>query len=305
MNPWCFWNAWLRSEYHSPERSRCDSARTSSREDRPDDMDRWHARPTSRPSPQRSSAVLDGPRTRGSRVIVGVDGGSTGWDALAWAAAEASTSGRAIEIVHVVSWTAYLDAFSMLPIDLSANVFAGAQVLDEARHLAQEIDSTLSIETTLRTGIDVAGELLGVADHDSLIVIGRSRRTSGTRPRSVALSLIRRSRCRLTIVTLSAEGGTRNVGQVVALLSDDSADAEVRRVGRMEADRRGAQLTLTSLHGGVLAWAGASLTLVGVPRPDRPGLRLPPAVRHAVDTATAPLAIVPSFPMARISGRAI
>jgi nucleotide-binding universal stress UspA family protein len=58
-------------------------------------------------------------------ILVGVDGRIRGWEALAWAAAEAAAQGRPLRIVHVVEWPTASDAFALPPADRDSGASRG------------------------------------------------------------------------------------------------------------------------------------------------------------------------------------
>src|SRR4051794_7664912 len=142
-------------------------------------------------------------------VVVGIDGSTGGWDALAWAAAEARASGRPLRIVHVVEWPTLADLWPVPLLDRVVSLrSAGADLLDDGAARAREVVPHLALATQLVVEADVSEALVRVAAHASMLVLGKRR---GARPwwrrgrRRVAVAAARRSRCPVAVVELSAQ----------------------------------------------------------------------------------------------------
>jgi nucleotide-binding universal stress UspA family protein len=118
----------------------------------------------------------------GTRVVVGIDGSDTSWDALCWACGETRRlGGRTVAV--------FVDSTSNAAAATATASFSGAAVAygtiqqsmnDQAEELGDQVlaygnDHGVDV-TFVRTQGDTAKELLRIAnaDHADLLVVGRS-----------------------------------------------------------------------------------------------------------------------------------
>src|SRR4051794_18857041 len=157
-------------------------------------------------------------------VVVGIDGSTGGWDALAWAAVEARATGRPLHIVHVVEWPILADLWPVPLLDRVVSLrSAGADLLEDGAKRAREVVPHLAVAMQLAVDADVGDALVRVAADASMLVLGKRR---GARPwwrrgrRRIAVAAARRSRCPVAVVELRSQPGGALTGWVVVL--DDS-----------------------------------------------------------------------------------
>lgn len=135
------------------------------------------------------------------RIVVGVDGTDTSFEALRWAVAEARTHGAIVEAVHV---------WQMPSHGRRDDVEAAAQT-DLARAVALADVGGLShpIVKKLRCG-PVSEVLIDAARDADLVVLGRrpQARTKRLLKGSVSDSVARRARCPVVVVPSSPSGMT-------------------------------------------------------------------------------------------------
>ncbi|TQM64705.1 universal stress protein [Humibacillus xanthopallidus] len=210
------------------------------------------ASPRSRLSSEASAQASDGPkspRRQGISITVGVNGSGSGWQALDWAAAEASAHGRQLHIVHVAGRQVALDPssaalglYSVVPIPMER----GHQVLEDAVQRARRIAPDVDLTTSLRVG-DVVGRLTEADEDASLLVVGRPERRTGVASlrRSITRRIIRRSHLPVTVVALAQdpEHGP-SAGRVVIAMNDDRTAATVLQLGISAAASRGLGVTI-------------------------------------------------------------
>ncbi|GAA3394940.1 universal stress protein [Cryptosporangium minutisporangium] len=110
----------------------------------------------------------------GAPVTVGVDGSAASLHAVAWAAAQASRRGRALNLVYVNTWPAY--AYAMWPAwgppEGQDGRSAGRDVLADAARHAAEIAPSAAVTTEIVDG-GPATVLLERASESALLVVGR------------------------------------------------------------------------------------------------------------------------------------
>jgi nucleotide-binding universal stress UspA family protein len=164
-------------------------------------------------------------------VTVVVDGSTSGWDALEWAAAEASVRDHGLRIVHIVNWPWALDPFGNLTVGVGdSHVRQQAEaVLDEAVQRARSVSSSLAITTRLQMGTVIP-------ESSDLVVVGR-------RLRGRAL----RTKDSVAVVGLVGEGSRGpSTGRVVVGVDGKSGSAAALEFAFRAAERRG--LGLTVMH---------------------------------------------------------
>lgn len=113
-------------------------------------------------------------RVEGGRVLVAIDGGQAGWDALDWAAEEAAARSGTLHIGYAVTWSLPLSAWGFTYLD-EQNTATGAaadQILDEALARAHALAPSTPADATLLGGA-AAGAIPIEGRRASLIVIGR------------------------------------------------------------------------------------------------------------------------------------
>lgn len=133
--------------------------------------------------------------------MVAVNGGASGWQALDWAAAEASAHSWDLRIMHAISWPRWgLDPLGEPALDW-ANTNApdqGTLILDEAARRAQWWAPDTTTSTQLEAG-ETAASIVRASRGVDLIVVGH-RRTRRPRGRSVARTVLRLAHCPIAII---------------------------------------------------------------------------------------------------------
>jgi nucleotide-binding universal stress UspA family protein len=167
------------------------------------------------------------PRGEFESILVAVDGGAQGRDALEWAAAEAAVRNMPLRIMHAIRCpydvTELPWGTSALPWGPSAEC-AGAAVADEALARAQAIAPTVPITAHLLVGGTVES-IVREGRQDALIVVGRRVARLGSAGRSVGGQVPRKAKSPVVMVALSGEGGTpRGAGGRVAVTVGDTKD---------------------------------------------------------------------------------
>jgi nucleotide-binding universal stress UspA family protein len=237
-------------------------------------------------------------------VLVAVDGGPHSWDALVWAAADAAATRQRLRIVHVVRWGA-IDVLTPWPAgeEAARACAAGELLLRDAARRAREVAPDLELVTWLEGGAGPSPALLRAGADANVIVLGRRRdgRVFGGRfSRSVIRYIVRRARCPVVIVKLSARAAGPATGRVAVVVdSNNDQTTPALTYASAAAARRGC--AITALDAGcqdaastlAVASAGAALlVLTARPRSHTHGAVVPPAMRSLADSATAPVVIV-------------
>ncbi len=185
-------------------------------------------------------------------VTAVVDGSSYGWDALDWAAAEAAVRGRALRIVHVLTWPWSLDPFGNLTVGVAdRHVRETAQsVLDAAVERARSVAPSLQVTAELQVADQ--GTSVRPQGPDDLIVVGRQLRL-GRLDRLAAASARRlalRSSVPVIVVRLAdAESHGPSTGRVLVGLDGDAGTARILDFAFRAARRRGIGLTVLHVSG--------------------------------------------------------
>lgn len=182
-------------------------------------------------------------------VTVVVDGGPFGWDALDWAAAEAAVRGRALRIVHVVTWPWSLDPFGNLTVGVAdRHVRQTAQsVLDTAVERARSVAPSLQITAQLQVADQ--GTSVRPQGPDDLIVVGRQLRVARLATAS-ARRFALRSSVPVTVVRLvDAESHGPSTGRVLVGLDGETGTARILDFAFRAARRRGIGLTVLHASG--------------------------------------------------------
>jgi nucleotide-binding universal stress UspA family protein len=231
-------------------------------------------------------------------IVVGVDGSAAAWDALAWAAAEASATGRPLRVVYVAEWPALPDIYPTGYVDRSAALrIVGAELVADGARRAREVAPNLGVITQMAAG-DVAESLVRVAAQDAMIVLGKrraSRRWWRRHRRPTAVAVARRAHCPVAVVELMGETGSGDFAGRVVVLDDASGDeSPVMLFARGAAMRRGTEVVV--LAPGLPAPSGvtgAALVVLGVQRSERIGRRMSATATLALVAAIGPTVIVP------------
>lgn len=179
-------------------------------------------------------------------VTVVVDGSSSGWDALDWAAADADVRDRALRIVHVITWPWSLDPFGNLTVGIAdRQVRETAQsVLDEAVERARSVAPSLQITAQLQVADQ--GTSVRPRGPDDMIVVDRQLRVGRLAPGS-ARRLALRSSVPVTVVKLAdAESHGPSTGRVLVGLDGETGTRAILDFAFRAARRRG--IGLTVLH---------------------------------------------------------
>jgi nucleotide-binding universal stress UspA family protein len=207
-------------------------------------------------------------------ITVGVNGSTSGWDALDWAAAEASARGCGLQVVHAFRPAMPDEVFGMVPLDQWApeSYHVAERVLKEAVRRARAISPGLTIITALRVGGTTQSALRegrggaltvlasssrlpatshGGPQHGDVISISRWH-ALGALIRGVAeggkmAGARRRGRVSLVSVRLSTTGATGpSTGRLVVSLEGATDPEAVLAFAFRAADRR--RIDLTVLH---------------------------------------------------------
>jgi len=157
-------------------------------------------------------------------IVVAVNGGTSGWEALDWAAAEAAARRSPLRIVHVVVPLAAmfdpLGGTGPIWADPDASE-AGALVLDEAVRRARQIAPDSTVTTSLTCGT-LSAAIRAAGRDQALTVIGRSRpRRLGIA--AASLRIARRAAGPVAIVRLDGRRHSGSSAGRVVLGIDDAA----------------------------------------------------------------------------------
>jgi nucleotide-binding universal stress UspA family protein len=188
------------------------------------------------------------PGPTGHSIAVAVNGGSSGWQALDWAAAEAAARRSTLRIVHVVVpptvMSDPLGGAGPVWIDVGASE-AGALVLEEAVRRAQQITPESVVTASLTCGA-LAAAISATSHDNALTVIGRGR------PRRVGMTAASRRIARnvagpLAIVELDEERQSGpSAGRVVIGIDGSAGPHAAVAYAFQAAARRG--VGLTAIH---------------------------------------------------------
>lgn len=155
-----------------------------------------------------------------------IDGRAAGWEALRWAAVEASARGCRLRIVHVFRWPPFArDAYGYVLVhEWYPDAYEAAQaLLDAAKDRALQISPTLQVTTQLEAG-PVVANVLRSRDREALLVIGRHPPVGRLTPApwSVSWQLARRSAAPVVMVGAIRESSAAapSAGRVVVVLDD-------------------------------------------------------------------------------------
>jgi nucleotide-binding universal stress UspA family protein len=234
------------------------------------------------------------PRSAWSSGSTGAPGG---WDALAWAAAEARATGLPLQIVHVVEWPSLADVWPVPLVDRSTGLRAsGAELVADAEMRARDLMPHLEVATRVEVAGDVAAALVRAAAGAAMLVVGKSR---GARPwwrrgrRRIAVAATRRAPCPVAVVELMPRPCGALTGWVVVLDDSPRQDSPAIRFARSEARHRGVDVAVVPTSDWTLfRQRGAALVVMGSGRSGRPGARLPTIVVRALGSATEPIVVV-------------
>jgi nucleotide-binding universal stress UspA family protein len=193
---------------------------------------------------------LDRSRLDSGPILVAVDGRPSGWDALTWAAAEASARNCVLRILTVFSRNFGVETGGSLPVLVGdAGAQANAEVVvNEAANRARAVDSALRITTQVQPG-PVSAAVLRTGRHDALIVVGRGRKSRRITAltESPTWQIVRHSLCPVSVITLSGEPAHGpSAGQVVVGLGGTTGPAAALGFACRAALRRG--VGVTALH---------------------------------------------------------
>jgi nucleotide-binding universal stress UspA family protein len=186
-----------------------------------------------------------------SPIFVAVDGLSSGWDALEWAAAEATSRQCGLGIVHAVAWPLpaldLLGGFAATQWDPAIEA-AAALLFSEAVSRALMIAPNLRITTHLDVG-DTESAVLQHGHRSGLIVLGQRRSIGRARSftRPIYGRVASRARCPVAIVKLSGENSYGpSTGRVVVGVDCTGQSTAAIGFAFRAAHRRG--VGVTALH---------------------------------------------------------
>ena len=179
-------------------------------------------------------------------ILVAVNGGSSGWQAVDWAASETAAKGSALRIVHVVAPLKVmfdpLGGTGPVWIDMDASE-AGALLLDQAVRRVRQIAPDTAVTTSLTCGTLSAAIRAAGRDH-ALTVVGRGKpRRFGIRSNSQRIA--RGTAGPVAIVELDEEcHGGPSAGRVVLGIDDSAGPHGAVTYAFQAASRRGVGLTV-------------------------------------------------------------
>lgn len=181
-------------------------------------------------------------------ILVAVDGGAHGWDALDWAAAEAAATAQELCILHVAQWPPAIDAWAQLPGDHLADAHVLAEsVMAHAVHRARGVAPDIGIASRLEADLRPGRAILRAARQASLIVIGRRRDGQALRSRfgvSVGAYVARRAGVPVVIAGLADHTGGPSTGRVAVLLDGHTDAFDALSLAFRAAQRRGIGVTV-------------------------------------------------------------
>jgi len=194
--------------------------------------------------PGASTSGLEASSNAGA-ILVAVNGRSSGWQALDWAAAESAACRASLRIVHVAAGTTPI-------IDPIAGTIAGwtssgdlpgrDRVLDMAANRARQVAPAVTISTQLESG-NVARAIRNAAKQADLIVVGRGRRAVH-RNHATSSLVARTSSAPVAVVELtSARTNGPSAGRVVVGVNSKGGPPAALRYAFQAAVRRGTGLT--------------------------------------------------------------
>ena len=197
----------------------------------------------SRPDPSRPVVDLrDGYPT----ILVAVNGGASGWQALDWAAAECAVRGTRLCIVHVVNDTSPMfDPLGGLAYAWfsEGDRERATQVLDEAARRARLVAPDILVTTRLEMG-SAAARVRNADRGDQLIVVGRGR-TKRLGLGSTHSRIARRARGPVAVVELDpVRRFGPSAGRVVLGIDEPAAPVSALVYAFQAASRRGVGLTI-------------------------------------------------------------
>jgi nucleotide-binding universal stress UspA family protein len=203
----------------------------------------------SRKRPDRAFTSQLQRRTAGAVMVV-VDGGASGSQALEWAAAEAAVRRRALRIVHVVPWLWTADPFGNLitsadePAMRESAEAVVAEAVERARSVAPSLEVTTHLEAT------APGAVAEAVTNETLIAIGRRLRGGwlgwlGRFAGSAAERVAQRTGVPVAVVGLTDQPSRGpSAGRVVVGVDGNAGPASVLGFALRAARRRGTGLTV-------------------------------------------------------------
>jgi nucleotide-binding universal stress UspA family protein len=179
-------------------------------------------------------------------IIVAVNGGSSGWRALEWAAAEAAALHSELHIIHVVvPPVVMLDptGYARLAWPDRNCIEGGAQILDEAARRSRHVAPDTTVTTSLECG-NLASAIRDAGHRAELIVVGRGRRRRfGLR--SPSWRIVRRAIGPLAIIELNDQPkGGPSAGRVVLAFDSTAGPPPAIAYAFRAAMTRGVGLTV-------------------------------------------------------------
>jgi nucleotide-binding universal stress UspA family protein len=179
--------------------------------------------------------------SRCDHVLVAVDGDPASYDALEWAAVEASSRGRALRIVHMCPWPLDTDGVGFAYWNGSA-LNAATEILDAALRHVQVVTPELEVNVDLTVGRSLM-DLLALSANTSMIVLGRSPRRIRRWRAPLPVRLARRATVPVVVAGLNGrEASGYGSGQVVLALDGPGAHTRAILTAFDAAQRRGSAL---------------------------------------------------------------
>jgi nucleotide-binding universal stress UspA family protein len=202
----------------------------------------------------------------GQGILVAVDGGAHGWDALEWAAAEAAAAGQTLHVVHVAEWPTVIDAWTQLPGEHFAAVGVTADyVIAEAVRRAYAVAPDLRVTTQVVGDAKPGPAILRAARNASLIVLGRRRDGGALRSRfgsSVGSYLERHASAPVVIAGLADRAAGPSAGRIAVLVDGQTDAFDALALAFRAAQRRG--IGVTVLHTSPTRGAAAEFDAVAL-----------------------------------------
>ncbi|MFC4949874.1 universal stress protein [Pseudonocardia sp. GCM10023141] len=179
-------------------------------------------------------------------VVVGVDGSGSADDAVCWAAAEAAARRCPLHLVHAQRPPLLIDPYGVaLPVDgVLGHRTAAAAALRDARSLARDVASEITVSTRLSSGPPTRA-LLQATQHAQLLVIGGFARSSlyDRLARSVSSRTVTQARCPVAVIRRDTRRPGRGGGpRVVVGVGRGASGARTIEFAFRAARQRGVPL---------------------------------------------------------------
>jgi nucleotide-binding universal stress UspA family protein len=154
-------------------------------------------------------------RTQGpdkGRIVVGVDGSQASMDAIRWAAAQAQTTGAALEAV--LTWDLPMDAYAPMPASYDVRSQSEQELCEIVQDIQDEF-SGIDVSSTVIEG-SAGRALVAAANGAELLVVGSRGHGAvvGILLGSVSEYCITHAGCPVVVVRHDKEGTSHKQGPV-------------------------------------------------------------------------------------------